>query len=658
MVDKLKVLILTNLYPPQVVGGYERSIADFSRLLHQRGHQVRVLTANVPNLATPTNPHPEITVERCFQLFQGPAEGAAEGEIGMANQTALAHQLQDFGPDVCLAGNIDLLGVALLHQLLAAGVPVAHYVMNRTPNYPVEQTPNHSLHRYITCSDWIRRNLQDLGYSIGDAVVIYPGAAVEEFYQPQLPAHDQLRIAYASLVMPYKGADVLVEALSLLHSAGIEFTATVAGGTLQPEFVQALQEFIADEGLADRVQFVGVLSRSELIQLYKTHNVLAFPSRFEEPFGISQVEAMAAGLTLVTSGTGGAGEIVHPGEDGLVFESENPLALAEALSSLVANPEAWTAISQRGQQRAMADFNQHRAVEQLEAVLTELAVRRQGQPMKSYRIGPYSLWLPLEHKLDVYQATWQRYDTALGSIAQVVFDKYPATTAIDIGANVGDSAALIRSYADVPVLCVEGNPEFVTYLERNAATIGRLEIAPCFVGSGEAAIGVEQIHSHGGTASIQAPRDLGAGDTIPLKSLATLLQEYPHFQTVKLLKTDTDGFDFAIIAAAIEVIAQLQPVLYFEYDIAFSNSGVTEGLAVLQKLVDIGYDHFLVYDNFGNYLLSLSGQQRQQWVDLNAYLISNRLKSGTPAVFYLDICAFTEHDRDLFQALRQQEIGL
>jgi glycosyltransferase involved in cell wall biosynthesis len=172
--------------------------------------------------------------------------------------------------------------------------------------------------------------------------------------------------------MHYKGADVLVEAICLLHAAGIEFTATIAGGTLYPKYVELLQEMIESEGLQEQVKFVGVLSRPELIDLYKSHNVLVFPSRFQEPFGISQIEAMAAGLTLVTSGTGGAKEIVEHAQDGLLFESENPLDLADMLSSLAAHPSEWEAITHKGQQKAMTQFNQRKSVEKLEAVLHSL----------------------------------------------------------------------------------------------------------------------------------------------------------------------------------------------------------------------------------------------------------------------------------------------
>ncbi|MBD2179894.1 glycosyltransferase family 4 protein [Aerosakkonema funiforme] len=378
--EKLRISIVSNLYPPQSIGGYERAIADYARLLHKRGHEVLVLTSNTEKYTidyTPT--HAEPLVKRCLILggcwsdrggFWFPPEQAEP--INLENQKILIQELQAFQPQVCLAGNIDLLRIELLQILLTAGIPVIHYIMNASPGYPLEVYPYSPLYKYITCSNWILQNLQEQGYPVETAQTIYPGAAVEEFYQPQLPPHDRLRIAYASLVMYYKGADVLIEALCLLHTAGIPFTATIAGGTLEPHLVKALQELIASEGFQEQVSFPGVLSRQQLKQLYKTHNVLVFPSRFDEPFGISQIEAMAAGLTLVTSGTGGAREIVEDGEDGLIFQSENPLHLADILSSLPNFPTEWETITRRGQQKAMSQFSQVKTVEQLESVFWQM----------------------------------------------------------------------------------------------------------------------------------------------------------------------------------------------------------------------------------------------------------------------------------------------
>lgn len=379
--QKLKILVINNLFPPQVVGGYERAIADYARRLHHRGHEVLVLTANVEGLTTgysQSEPEP-MPVKRSLALWGNWGDRGAVpyptvygAAIAVQNYQALAQELQLFAADVCLAGNLDFLGSAVAEQILAAGIPIAHYVMNGQPGYPAELAPKNALYQYITVSDWIQNRLTEQGYVTTTAQTIYPGADVDQFYQPELPPHDRLRIAYAGLVMSYKGTDVLTEALYLLHQDGVDFTATIAGGSLTPDFVDMLKEFVNQEGLADKVKFTGLLDRQGLQELYKTHNVWVLPSRFDEPFSIGLIEAMVAGLTIIASDTGGSPEALNHQESGLIFESENPLDLADNLSFLALNPDKWVNISHQGQQRGLTKLSRNITIEQIETLLLKM----------------------------------------------------------------------------------------------------------------------------------------------------------------------------------------------------------------------------------------------------------------------------------------------
>ncbi len=276
---------------------------------------------------------------------------------------------------------------------------------------------------------------------------------------------------------------------------------------------------------------------------------------------------------------------------------------------------------------------------------------------KEYQIGNHKILLPLDHLLDKYQANWKRYDTVLGDVARIVFQKYPESTAIDIGANVGDTAALINKYIHVPVLCIEGHPDFIPFLKYNAAQIGDIEIAAYFVGEDGESISLENISTDGGTASIvNSVNDAFSHNCIVLKSLSTLIELYPKFQSTKLLKIDVDGYDFDIINNSIDTISLLKPIICFEYDTSFRATGKAESLNAVENLFKIGYSYFLVYDNFGNYLLHLTEKDIEKFIDLNAYLNCNRHKSGKPAVFYFDIYAFPVVDFDLFSAVRDIEI--
>jgi len=384
----LRILIISNLFPPQVVGGYERAIADYARRLHERGHEILVLTTDIRDLPTADGSLSieTVAVERCLQLFGtwvggtqyfSPEEAA---EVGVHNHHNLAAQVLEFVPDVCVCGNLDFLGAGIPKQLLGSGIPVAHFVMNNGPGYPFPLSPRDEIYQYITVSDWIKAKLTDGGYVtngvVNPAITIYPGADTDYFAHSELPPRDQLRIIYAGLVEHFKGADVLVNALSLLHQEEIDFIATIAGGSLQPKYLEQLEAFVKEQGMADQVKFTGLLGKAALRDLYRTHNVYVLPSRFDEPFSIGLIEAMAAGLTCIASHVGGSPEAITDQENGIIFTSENVLELADGLASLPLQPELWQSMALTGRQKAITQFSRQHTVEQIEEVLWNLYQRK------------------------------------------------------------------------------------------------------------------------------------------------------------------------------------------------------------------------------------------------------------------------------------------
>jgi len=275
---------------------------------------------------------------------------------------------------------------------------------------------------------------------------------------------------------------------------------------------------------------------------------------------------------------------------------------------------------------------------------------------RTYNIGPYSIILPPGHMLDEYQAGWRRYDVALGEIARIIHARYPGFTAIDIGANIGDSAALICKYNPVPVLCVEGTPGFLALLATNTARISsKIRIEACFLGADGHTVKTAQILEKRGTASLAGESWSGvSGMDVPMKSLGTVLAEHPEFASPRLIKIDTDGLDFRILIASRDCLERTRPVLFFEYDPSYPGTSDDEALQAIETLISIGYSYFIVYDNFGNYLMTATTPEI--FIGLNAYLRSNK-KYGC-AVYYFDICALTDDDADLFEQITAFELSV
>ena len=372
ILSQKRILVINNLYPPQELGGYGRLMFDFANILEKRGHNVYVLTSDTPYLGCIDKDEPNI--DRGLVLCGGWHNGASKLindndkilQIIKGNSEKIRNVIHEFRPELCLSGNIDFLSCMVFEPFLENGIPVIHYVANESTGYVVSDTPRSDLYRLAAASRWVRDVILQAGYPLNEISVVYPGALVKEFKMHILPAQDKLRIAYASIVLPYKGPQILIEALTSIHERGVDFHCSLAGGTTDEKFVDELRKFIADAGMEDKVEFLGFLPRKRLKGFLARHNVLAFPSVFQEPFGISQVEAMAAGLTVVSSGTGGAKEIIEHGKSGLIFESENSESLARELLRLTENPKKWREIAREGQRRAMEEFDIEKSVDRLE----------------------------------------------------------------------------------------------------------------------------------------------------------------------------------------------------------------------------------------------------------------------------------------------------
>ena len=276
--------------------------------------------------------------------------------------------------------------------------------------------------------------------------------------------------------------------------------------------------------------------------------------------------------------------------------------------------------------------------------------RRLRKPEPQYaKIGPYHIRLPVNGQLLNYKKAFHLYDTALAKIASLLYGKYPELHAIDIGANVGDTAALIRESAEIPVLCIEGDPALLPLLAENAARLGPgVEIEKGFVGREGVAVNLKSAHDLGSNACLVEAVD--AEGPIKLRSLRAILDDHPDFARSKLLKTDTEGFDFTILRQSLEFIQQAKPVVFFEYDPHFRPEEPHAGLATIEALVRAGYSEFIYYDNFGNFLLHIDARNQEIFHDLDAYLASNR-RHGV-AVYYFDVCALHQEDAELAPGIR------
>lgn len=185
---------------------------------------------------------------------------------------------------------------------------------------------------------------------------LFPNTRVEVLYCP-VSLNAEPRAETAGTIVQigrmerWKGHEVLLDALALLRD-DLNWTCQIAGGAQTSREVSYMADLAIRAqklGIAKRVEFLGQLT--DVGQLLSGASIFCQPNSGPEPFGIAMVEALAAGVPVVTSNIGAAPEIVDS-TCGVLTAPRDPQPLADALRSLLTDPARRNAMGAGGPARA------------------------------------------------------------------------------------------------------------------------------------------------------------------------------------------------------------------------------------------------------------------------------------------------------------------
>ncbi|WP_345761809.1 glycosyltransferase family 4 protein [Diaminobutyricibacter sp. McL0608] len=145
------------------------------------------------------------------------------------------------------------------------------------------------------------------------------------------------RLLCVGVVAPHKGQDLLVRALEVLAAVD-GWTCTFVGSLADaPDFVAELRGAIASAGLTDRISFTGVLTGRALAAAHGHADLIVVPSRAES-FGMVVTEALARGIPVLATGTGGLPEAIGDSAAGIIVPPDDPWALSVVLRQWWSSP--------------------------------------------------------------------------------------------------------------------------------------------------------------------------------------------------------------------------------------------------------------------------------------------------------------------------------
>jgi phosphatidylinositol alpha-1,6-mannosyltransferase len=176
--------------------------------------------------------------------------------------------------------------------------------------------------------------------------VVPNGVDADRFRQPpsELPHTYGPTIVGVGQVKARKGFHILAQAMKRIRQAVWNAQAVFIGDTsADPAYVSAIRAQLANDGLTDAVHFLGRVPEEVMIGWLHAADVFALPAlnvgeRFEG-FGLVYLEASAAGLPVIGTRDNGAENAIWDGETGLLVPQDDPVALAEAATRLLCNPD-------------------------------------------------------------------------------------------------------------------------------------------------------------------------------------------------------------------------------------------------------------------------------------------------------------------------------
>jgi glycogen(starch) synthase len=366
----VRILVLTNQYPPHSVGGYALSCQSIVEYFRHRGHNVYVLTSDARLPSVEDDPK-EVAPGVHRDLYFWFRELGREPKIPRfplrerwkherRNQQTLWNALTVWRPDVVSVWEMGAMSLTMLTLVERAGIPIVLTLHDYWPQYALQWDP---WLRVFEQRPWIRQlasplrmetgapdlsnaTVNVISHSLRDKLSVdarwrFPQAEVIPFgIDPRLfpvvepePRPWNWRLLYVGRLELLKGLRTLALAMRRLPpSASLEVI-----GSGDPAISALVKQTIGEPAASERLRFSSC-PRPELAERYREADVLVFPSEWDEPFGLVPLEAMASGVPVVATGTGGSGEYLRDGENCLLFPPGDSDRLAAAIQRLAGEP--------------------------------------------------------------------------------------------------------------------------------------------------------------------------------------------------------------------------------------------------------------------------------------------------------------------------------
>jgi glycogen synthase len=429
----VRILVIVNLFPPLHAGTFDFRCESVVESLKQRGHQIHVLTSNYGLISEQRDPevHRRLVLNGRFELPR--VTGFSElKRLEIHNNTVVRETVQSFQPELIYVWSLQGISKSLIFSLRNTKIPTVYDIADNWMTEGLREDPwlrwwnqgkapflsaawrsllestgqrdkinllaptrlmkgyervpelyvgSHSspdvqpgsigafhFDRLYFCSQVLKHEAEIAGFRVGHAEVIYPGIPTEKFWsEPKPLSITPEKFLIVSRLSAQSGVMTALQGLKLARDHGVKAQLSIYGRG-ESEHMAQMRSFVIQHSLP--VEFLTVSNQQkDLAQVYRQHHAFIYCAEWDEPFALTPIEAMAAGIPVIAARMGGVREILRSGENGWVYTAGDALELASRMQEVQMQPILRLQITEAAQAEVMTKYSASSMLDRIEDYL-------------------------------------------------------------------------------------------------------------------------------------------------------------------------------------------------------------------------------------------------------------------------------------------------
>ena len=377
----MRILVITNLYPPYYIGGYEISCFDSVEFL-KKNHDVAVITGN---FGVENEQEKEFNYSEPWRILKYidyiSGNAVDKHNVEVHNYKKTIEVINSFKPDFVFIWNCQKISIAPVIAVQKTGLPVLYSIGDFWPDVYEQKSVSAFIKRTVksilpgaiggklklnytlTPSEWvgkevIRKYHSKRNYVVPRSVVL-PDIVERK-------SGNTIRYVSCGRIEPLKGYELAIDAFKHLEKEDFIYEIYGDGDSA---YMDKLTRFIHEKNLQKKIKLMG--KTDDVSEVYKNCDVLVFSSLATETFGRVVIEAMSYGMAVIVPNRYGASEIVSNMDNGIVFDYGSADSLAEAVLVLMQDAELRIRLGKAGRETVKNKFNYYTVQSEIEKIVLE-----------------------------------------------------------------------------------------------------------------------------------------------------------------------------------------------------------------------------------------------------------------------------------------------